>query len=37
MTDIISSQDNFFEEELSDRGFVLTKLDDLVGWARANS
>ena len=37
MKNTISSQDSFFEEELSDRGFVLTKLDDLAGWARANS
>ena len=33
----ISPQDNYFEKGLSDRGFILTKIDDLVGWARANS
>lgn len=30
-------QDKLLEEEFSNRGFVLTKIDDLVGWARSNS
>lgn len=30
-------QDKLLEEELSNRGFLLTKIDDLVGWARSNS
>jgi len=30
-------QDDLFAEDLSDRGFILTKIDDLIGWARSNS
>ena len=37
MENMMPSQDHFFKEELSDRGFVLAKVDDLVSWARANS
>ena len=37
MQDKLKNQDNLFEEEMSDRGFVITKVDDLTGWARANS
>lgn len=33
----LEDQDKFFEGEMSNRGFVVTKLDDLIGWARANS
>ena len=33
----LENQDKFFESEMSNRGFVVTKLDDLIGWARANS
>ena len=32
-----NKQDNYFEQEMSNRGFVLAKLDDITGWARANS
>ena len=35
MAKTLNPQDNFFEDELSDRGFVLTKVDDLIGWARS--
>jgi NADH-quinone oxidoreductase subunit B len=40
---VISAQNNFQAEdemlgnELSNRGFLLTKVDDVVGWARSNS
>jgi NADH-quinone oxidoreductase subunit B len=37
MTKKLINQDSFFEQELSDRGYVLTKVDDLIGWARSNS
>jgi len=37
MQDKLKNQDNLFEEEMSDRGFVIAKIDDLTGWARANS
>ena len=37
MENMMPSQDHFFKEELSDRGFVQAKVDDLVSWARANS
>ncbi|BFD46404.1 MAG: NADH-quinone oxidoreductase subunit B [Rickettsia endosymbiont of Sergentomyia squamirostris] len=30
-------QDKLLEEEISNRGFLITKLDDLLGWARSNS
>lgn len=30
-------QDKLLEEEISNRGFLITKLDDLIGWARSNS
>lgn len=29
--------DKLLEEEISNRGFLITKLDDLIGWARSNS
>ncbi len=29
--------DQWFEKKISNRGFIMTKIDDLVGWARANS
>ncbi len=32
-----SQQDKILQEEVSNRGFLITKLDDLLGWARANS
>lgn len=34
---VLQEQDKFFEEELADRGYLLTKIDDLTGWARSNS
>ena len=37
MKNIKQDPDSFFAEELSNRGYVITKLDDLTGWARANS
>ncbi len=39
----INMHNNFYQEdellnnELSNRGFLLTKVDDVIGWARANS
>lgn len=33
----LSHQDTFLEEEISNRGFLITKLEDLIGWSRANS
>ncbi len=30
-------QDQYFKEELSNRGYVLAQLDDVIGWARAGS
>ena len=33
----LQKQDDLFAEEMSDRGFVVAKVDDLIGWARANS
>lgn len=33
----LSHQDSFLEEEISNRGFLITKLEDLIGWSRANS
>lgn len=30
-------QDKLLEEEISNRGFLITKLDELIGWARSNS
>lgn len=30
-------QDKLLAEEMSNRGFLITKLDDLLGWARSNS
>ena len=37
MKEEIQNQDKFFKEEISNRGFVVTKIDDLIDWARANS
>lgn len=36
-TAVFCEQDKFFEEEFSNRGFVLTKIDDVVSWVRSNS
>ena len=33
----LNDQDAFLEEEISNRGFLITKLEDLIGWSRANS
>jgi NADH-quinone oxidoreductase subunit B len=33
----LSHQDTFLEQEISNRGFLVTKLEDLIGWSRANS
>lgn len=33
----LNDQDAFLEEEMSNRGFLITKLEDLIGWSRANS
>ncbi|AAY61417.1 NADH-quinone oxidoreductase subunit B [Rickettsia hoogstraalii] len=30
-------EDELLNNELSNRGFLLTKVDDVIGWARANS
>jgi len=30
-------QDKYFEEELSNRGFLLTRIDEVAAWARSNS
>ncbi|AFC74117.1 NuoB/complex I 20 kDa subunit family protein [Rickettsia montanensis] len=30
-------EDELLSNELSNRGFLLTKVDDVIGWARANS
>lgn len=30
-------EDELLNEELSNRGFLLTKVDNVIGWARANS
>ena len=30
-------QDQYFKEELSNRGYVMANLDDLIGWARSGS
>lgn len=37
MKDILQNQDDLFKQEISNRGFVITKVNDLIGWARANS
>lgn len=37
MKESLKNQDEFFEGELSNRGYLITKVDDLIGWARANS
>ena len=37
MNDVIQDQDQFFNDELSNRGFVLSKVDELMAWARSNS
>lgn len=34
---IKNKQDDFFNQEMSNRGYVLAKMDELSGWARANS
>lgn len=33
----IEDQDKYFKYELSNKGYVLAKLDDVIGWARAGS
>ena len=33
----LQTQDDLLADEMSDRGFVIAKVDDLIGWARANS
>jgi len=33
----IQDPDLFLKEELSNRGYVLARVDDLIGWARAGS
>ena len=33
----LTEQDALITEEISNRGFLLTKLEDVIGWARANS
>ncbi len=33
----LQDQDKLLAEEISNRGFLVTKLEDLIGWARANS
>ncbi|MDR0296487.1 MAG: NADH-quinone oxidoreductase subunit B [Rickettsia sp.] len=33
----IYDQDKLLAEEISNRGFLITKLDNLLGWARSNS
>lgn len=30
-------EDELLNNELSNRGFLLTKIDDVIGWARSNS
>ncbi|MGX6960717.1 MAG: NuoB/complex I 20 kDa subunit family protein [Rickettsia endosymbiont of Pentastiridius leporinus] len=30
-------EDELLSDELSNRGFLLTRVDDVIGWARANS
>lgn len=30
-------EDELLNDELSNRGFLLTKVDDVIGWARSNS
>lgn len=37
MKDTLQNQDDLFNQEMSNRGFVITKIDDWTGWARANS
>lgn len=37
MKKMLNSQDDLLKTELSNRGYMITKLDDLVGFARANS
>lgn len=37
LTKSINDPDKFLANEMSDRGYVLTKVDDLVSWARSNS
>lgn len=34
---ILKDQDAVFKQELDNRGYMLTRLDDMIGWARANS
>lgn len=33
----IVNQDDYFKEEMSNRGYVLASLDDVISWARAGS
>jgi NADH-quinone oxidoreductase subunit B len=31
----LANQDEYFKEEISNRGYVLSNLDDVIAWARA--
>jgi NADH-quinone oxidoreductase subunit B len=33
----LANQDEYFKEEMSNRGYVLSNLDDVIAWARAGS
>lgn len=37
MTHSFYQEDELLNNALSNRGFLLTKVDDVIGWARANS
>jgi NADH-quinone oxidoreductase subunit B len=37
MKNTVTDQDTYFKEELSNRGFLLSSIDEVMGWARSNS